>query len=280
MTILKQPPSTYENVHGVIIFNKTPEIEKYQKQKPNWYALSQKKVRDIYKHQHDLRRKIFQDDLKKIIATLKKKKLIFLDIGCGDGCGLKDAEIFNDRLDLYGSDYNLLRLLRAKKSVPSATIFQADANKEMILPNSCDIILLNHVLEHVPKDEALLEKIYNYLSPRGYLLLGVPQEGALPYKIRDYIIEPYILFMTDHVHFYKDTEILTKVKNAGFKIIRLDHFNYAFPHSIIDRYLRQSKRIHDFMEKIGKKIWPRTGAGALWMVARKSLFLYNKDKTE
>lgn len=264
-----KPISNYKKVHGVIVLNINPEIKKYQKQKPNWYVVSQKKVRNIYKHQHDLRRKLLQDDVKKIITSSKKEKLTFLDVGCGDGWGLKDVEKYNKKLDLYGCDYNMLRLLRAKKLVPTATIFLADVNEEMIKPNSCDIILLNHVLEHVPKDIKLLKKLYSYLAPNGYLLLGVPQEGALPYFIRDRVIEPYLMFMTDHVHFYKDTEVIKKVRSVGFKVARLDYLNYAFPHSIIDRYLRKSKSIHDFMEKLGKKVWSRMGAGALWMIAIK-----------
>ena len=268
-SIFKYPVDSYKKVNNVIITDTIPEIEKYQRQKPNWYVRPQKDSRQIYKHQYDLRKKLLRKDLKKIIAHLKKRKLVFLDIGCGDGHGLEDIKPFKRKLEIYGCDYNLLRLSRAKKLAPYATLFLADANKELIKDASCDIILLNHVLEHVHDDLGLLKKIYAYLANGGYLLLGIPQEGTPGVWIRDHILEPYILFKTDHVHFYTDKEIIKKLKKVGFRITGLKYLDYAFPHSIIDRYLRSSKKTHDFMESFGHKYIKRVGAGALWIVVQK-----------
>jgi len=254
---------------GIITINENEEVKKLQKQRPNWYVVTQKEVRNIYLHQQNLRTAIFQKDMTALVKSINKKRVKFLDIGCGDGVNLKEVKDLNLNVDIYGCDYNALRLSRAKALVPEATIFLADANKEVIKENSVDILLLNHVLEHVPDDVGLLKKMYSYLAPGGYALIGIPQEGTAICKLRNYVFEPYILYITDHVHFYKDVEIKKKIKQTKFNIKKFQYLNYHFPHSIIDRHLRKSKKMHDFMERNGAKLWKRGGAGALWIILQK-----------
>lgn len=264
----KNCKADYPVIKGVISAAKNDEVEKLQKAKPNWYIVSQKKVRDIYRHQHVKRKKLLENTLKSILGV-RQGKLVFLDIGCGDGINLKEVSAFDKRFDVYGSDYNSLRLLRAKKNAPKATLILADMNKEVIKSGSCDVVLMNHVLEHIPDDVGMLKKMYSYLKPGGFALIGIPQEGTFMCKMRNYVLEPYIPFITDHVHFYTDTEIKGKIKKTGFKIVEFEYLNYHFPHSVIDRHLRKSKKVHDFMERNGAKMWKRGGAGALWIVLQK-----------
>jgi len=145
-----------------------------------------------------------------IIQSLKKKKIILVDIGCGDGNNIEELSFLSDQVLLYGVDYNLLRLVRAKKSTPQAQFILADATRPVLANNSVDIILLNHVIEHVQQDVELLETLYHYLAPGGYLLLGTPQEGRFIYQLRNKLLEPYIPFITDHVHFYTDKVLKEK----------------------------------------------------------------------
>jgi 2-polyprenyl-3-methyl-5-hydroxy-6-metoxy-1,4-benzoquinol methylase len=258
----------YTTEKGIVVAAKNDELEKLRKAKPNWYVTPQQKARDVYRHQHDKRRLLLKNS---VLRILKKKKgeAVFLDIGCGDGINLKEMKEFSGRIRLYGSDYNSLRLLRAKKLVPDATLILADMNREVIMPGSCDILLLNHVLEHVKDDVGLLKKMHSYLKPGGYALIGIPQEGTFICKLRNYVLEPYMMFITDHVHFYTDGEIRKKIKAARFRVEEFVYLNYHFPHSVIDRQLRKSKRIHNFMERTGAKYFRVGGAGALWIVLRK-----------
>jgi len=244
----------------------TLELENLIKNKPNWYVLSHKKQSELYKHQINLRHKIMRADIKKFCEH-KKKSL--LEIGCGDGLELKNL-LGIKNLELSGCDYNKIRQARARKLLPGVHIFYADIRKGLQVKRKYDAVLLNHVLEHIQDDDLLLTRIHSLLKPGGVLFLGVPQEASLPYVIRNHVFEPYILWRTDHVHFYTSKTVLQKLENTGFQAALVRYFNYAFPHSIIDRFLRSSKFVHDVMEKLGKIVWYRMGAGAVWIMAVKT----------
>ena len=265
----KKCNNTYPLMKGIPLITEQKHIDSLRKDKPNWYITSQKTVREIYKHQHALMKKMLQDSINSAVKSLDKENIVLLDIGCGDGRSLKDIKDMKLPIKLYGCDYNYIRLVRAKKLVPSATLFLNDVNNDSIAKSSCDIILLNHVIEHVKDDVGLLKKIYSYLKPGGVLILGTPQEGTFLCKLRNYVLEPYIIFRTDHVQFYTDKKLLEKIKKTKFQVESFEYYNYHFPHSILDRYIRKSKRIHDFMEKNGHKYMKRAGAGGLWMMLRK-----------
>lgn len=265
----KKCSTSYPMMKGIPLITEQNLIDSFRKEKPNWYVTSQKTVRDIYKYQHALMKKMLTDSVNSAFKSIHKQNIILLDIGCGDGRSLKDIADMKLSIKLYGCDYNFIRLVRAKKLVPSATLFLNDVNNDAITKNSCDIILLNHVIEHVKDDVGLLRKIYSYLRPGGVLILGTPQEGTFLCRLRNYVLEPYIMFKTDHVQFYTDKKLLAKIKKTKFTVESFEYYNYHFPHSILDRYIRKSKRIHDFMERNGHKYMKRAGAGGLWLIVRK-----------
>ena len=108
----------------------------------------------------------------------------------------------------YG-DYNVKRLMRAKNNIPGVSFFGSDLTKLPLKDNSFDIILCNHVIEHIKQDQKALSELLRVLKKGGTLILGTPNEGAFIWRFRNYILEPYIAFRTDHVNFYKSNLIIS-----------------------------------------------------------------------
>lgn len=247
------------------------EIKRLGKQKPGWYNESQivYVTNGPYKWQYIVRKQHLLDEIRRLYK--KKKFNTYLDLGCGDGVNLKDiVDEFGDAFDIYGIDYNYDRLVRAKHFIKNknVSLVHVDINEDVIRPNSFDVILFNHVLEHIHDDEGALKKVHSYLKRGAHLILGIPQEGILYFQFRDRVLEPYIMWKTDHVQFYTEGSISEKLKKHKFKIEKVVRMNYAFPHSIIDKHLRKYKRIHDVFERVGSRFAPGI-AGALQITCEK-----------
>ena len=129
---------------------------------------------------------------------------------------------------LYGSDYNPLRLTRAKIRNPDSTFFLADILDYPTKSESFDIIFFNHVIEHIPDDNLALLEIYRALKHDGLLILGTPNEGCWWWQYA-YRKDPEILKKSDHVHFYTADIIEAKLIRAGFQLITRKHMGLGAP---------------------------------------------------
>jgi SAM-dependent methyltransferase len=140
-----------------------------------------------------------------------------IDLGCGDGVWLyRLSKLHLDNLQLTGLDYNELRINRARALLGETVNFITSDIGEFD-NDKYDIVILNHVIEHVQEDEALLRKIRNLVNRNGIIILGTPNEGNRLMQWRNK--RNNITLTTDHVHFYTENEIKNKIGNAGFNIV-------------------------------------------------------------
>jgi SAM-dependent methyltransferase len=79
-----------------------------------------------------------------------------------------------------------------------------------------DIVLSSHTLEHVPDDRATLAAIHQRLRPGGTLAVFVPIEEA-----------DYVSF---HVRAYSLQSIVTRIRQAGFRIAHAEGSMYVNGH--------------------------------------------------
>lgn len=158
-----------------------------------------------------------------------------LDAGCGDGIHLsiltkvKGAEI-------YGVDYNPVRVERAKVEFLQAMIFNGDLTNLQI-KDKFDIVLCSQVLEHIEEDDKVLKNLYDSIKNSGILILGVPNEGCFIAQCRNRFFQPYIRKTTDHVNFYREDIIREKIRSSGFHIERVMFEGFFFPLTIINTFL-------------------------------------------
>lgn len=190
---------------------------------------------------------------------------IGLDLGCGDGTNL--GWLASHFTSFYGSDYNLLRLLRALKLGTRARLFMADIGAYPASDDSFDVIFFNHVLEHIPDDVAALREVRRILKPGGLLILGVPNEGAGFWQLA-YRLQPKLRATSDHCHFYTADSVAGQCSRAGLTVQTTHPIGWGVPHWTLDAVVRRFKWVDDGLEMLGRRFL-RGQATSLYLLASK-----------
>ncbi len=231
----------------------------------SWYEDSQlDQWHGPYRHHVKKRRRYVENVLGSYIKQVESP-IIGLDLCCGDGGNL--PWLSKHFSEIYASDYNLLRLLRASTVAGAKQIFMADVTDYPVLDNSFDVIYFNHALEHIPDDEKALSEVYRILKPRGLLILGTPNEGALFWQLA-YHLQPKVRLRTDHVHFYTAESLRKKCSKAGFVTQEVRPIGWGVPHWWLDSMIRRYKWVDDLFEMVGRQILP-SQATSLYLVLYK-----------
>lgn len=105
--------------------------------------------------------------------------------------------------------------------------------------NSYDVILCNHVLEHIPDDTKAMQELYRVMKPGGYGIFQIPQDlnRAITFEddsITDKTERAKIFGQYDHVRIY-GRDYFEKLRTIGFRVEEVD---YTAPLSdeIIDKF--------------------------------------------
>jgi SAM-dependent methyltransferase len=87
--------------------------------------------------------------------------------------------------------------------------------------NSFDVILCNHVLEHIPDDKKAMQELFRVLRPNGWGIFQIPQDLQRKTTFEDHSIidkkeRAKIFGQYDHVRIY-GWDFFDKLKSVGFK---------------------------------------------------------------
>ena len=86
-------------------------------------------------------------------------------------------------------------------------------------PGSQDIVVLNHVLEHLPEPRAALDAVHGWLKPGGWLLIGLPNFAS---PIARWAGARWAgLVLDQHVWHFTPAALGRLVASAGFVRIRM-----------------------------------------------------------
>lgn len=93
--------------------------------------------------------------------------------------------------------------------------------------NEFDIILCNHVLEHIPDDTKAMQEMYRIMRPGGYGIFQIPQDLTRPDTFEDDSItdrkeRAKIFGQYDHVRIY-GRDYFEKLRSIGFKVEEVDY---------------------------------------------------------
>lgn len=93
--------------------------------------------------------------------------------------------------------------------------------------NSYDIILCNHVLEHIPDDTKAMQELYRVMKPGGYGIFQIPQDLNRDVTFEDNTItdraeRAKIFGQYDHVRVY-GRDYFNKLRSIGFKVEEVDY---------------------------------------------------------
>ena len=93
--------------------------------------------------------------------------------------------------------------------------------------NTYDVILCNHVLEHIPDDTKAMQELYRVLKPNGMAILQIPQDLNRETTFEDNTItdkkeRAEIFGQYDHVRIY-GRDYFDKLRSIGFKVEEVDY---------------------------------------------------------
>jgi trans-aconitate methyltransferase len=172
--------------------------------------------------------------LMKLLPTLPADSLI-VDAGCGDGQHIFPYHRKFPRLRFWGIDKNDGHIAFCEKyceTMPpdSKPKFISQNLEDLQLENEADVLLSIGILQYIEQDRIVLENFYKTLKTNGNLILYTPVNGRM-------ILPIYRRFFKKLNHYeksqerrriYSPSEILEKIKTAGFEI-REQHFTYGTP---------------------------------------------------
>lgn len=93
--------------------------------------------------------------------------------------------------------------------------------------NSFDVILCNHVLEHIPDDTQAMKELYRVLKTGGWGIFQIPQDLKRAETYEDNSItekseRTRIFGQYDHVRIY-GRDYFEKLRSVGFKVEEIDY---------------------------------------------------------
>jgi SAM-dependent methyltransferase len=150
-----------------------------------------------------------------ILSSFKvPKNSIALDVGCGAGANLRilgSAGLYG-----IGLDQSLYPLTLIKKN-ENFPLLAGDLNYLPMKTKSIGLIIAMDVFEHLEQDEKGISECYRVLKNGGVLFLTVPAFRSL-WGIQDVV--------TGHRRRYTRKEIMNRLKEGGFFILKSSYFNF------------------------------------------------------
>ncbi|WP_431156489.1 class I SAM-dependent methyltransferase [Winogradskyella poriferorum] len=118
--------------------------------------------------------------------------------------------------------------------------------------NQFDVILCNHVLEHIPDDKKAMEELYRVLKPRGWGVFQIPQDLNRSTTFEDDSItdkkeRAKVFGQYDHVRVY-GRDYFDKLRTVGFKVDEVD-YTAQLSKEDVNRYRLSSGEIIPFVRK-------------------------------
>lgn len=178
------------------------------------------------------------------IAESLPKQSFFLDIGAGNGFFLKSLT----KLGFYGESIDISKnavyfAQQELKDNKNVIVKQADIFKYHPL-KKYDVIFCLEMLEHVKNDSLAIKNMFRLLKPGGKLIISSPAHMSKWSEIDT---------IKGHYRRYERQEIISKMKDAGFKSFQI--FTYGFPFlSLVRKFSSSGKMIKSTTKNKNKDI--------------------------
>lgn len=118
--------------------------------------------------------------------------------------------------------------------------------------NTFDVILCNHVLEHIPDDHKAMQELFRVLTPGGWGVFQIPQDLDREWTFEDDSItdrkeRTKIFGQYDHVRIY-GRDYFDKLRNVGFEVEEI-HFTKHLSQEELNRYRLAVNEVIPFVRK-------------------------------
>lgn len=103
-----------------------------------------------------------------------------------------------------------------------------DATHLSFSDNSFDVVIGNHIMEHIPNDAKALSEIYRVLKPGGRAILQVPYSIKIANTIEELGIndpqkQSALFGQKDHVRIYQLQDYISRLQYCGFKVSLMEY---------------------------------------------------------
>mgnify|MGYP001407298395 FL=1 len=119
--------------------------------------------------------------------------------------------------------------------------------------NEFDVVICNHVLEHVKDDKKVMKEFYRVMNKGGWGIFQVPIDKNNKLTIEDALItdpkdRERLYWQSDHLRLY-GLDYSKKLQKAGFKVTESNFIN-ELENELVNKYALPKNEVIYFCEKI------------------------------
>jgi len=139
-----------------------------------------------------------------------------LEIGSGMGHLVGQLE---DTFHTYGMDLNHWAVEQSKAVVDKSALQTASAEELPFADGSFDVVIIKHIVEHLPNPEKAIAEIGRVVSPGGVLILSTPNLDSL---LKPWKGDRWIGYQDPtHISLHAPATWLGWIKSSGFSLLRV-----------------------------------------------------------
>ena len=145
-----------------------------------------------------------------------KRGARLLEVGSGMGHLVGQLE---DTFETYGMDLNHWAIKQSKSVIKKTQLQTASAQDLPFRDDSFNVVIIKHIVEHLPDPRKAIQEIGRVTEPAGTLILATPNLDSLlkPWKGKKWIgyQDP------THISLKQPVEWLSFIKEAGFELVKV-----------------------------------------------------------
>lgn len=150
------------------------------------------------------------------------------------------VNILNKKILHLSPEKNVYQFLKSKSEVITSDlspgfyknidkqIKKEDATAFSFADQSFDVVIANHVLEHIPDDLKAMSEIYRVLKKGGSAILQVPYSETISETIEEPLIDnpakqSALFGQKDHVRIYQLNDYIRRLEQSGFIVSKISY---------------------------------------------------------
>ena len=145
-----------------------------------------------------------------------KRGARLLEIGSGMGHLVGQLE---DTFETYGMDLNHWAVKQSKAAVKKTRLQTASAQELPFSDHSFNVVIIKHIVEHLPDPQKATQEIGRVTEPGGTLILATPNLDSM---LKPWKGDKWIGYQDPtHISLKRPDEWLELIRSAGFRPVRV-----------------------------------------------------------
>ena len=144
---------------------------------------------------------------------LVKPNFTVLEIGASNMSRTKDLSLYCKKI--IGIEYNKDRLPKESSNIKYLLGDWQQLNK-IVKPNSIDLAISSHTIEHIPNDIQALNQLYQVLKPKSVAIITTPNRKRLIRSLVEIFTPEKKFPCWEHVREYIESDLIKLIKKTNF----------------------------------------------------------------